>query len=129
MTGPQIESVMRLLSSLKPVAVHHGDCIGADAAFHDLCNHQGISIIIHPPLEDRKRARCSGPNVTILPSKTFLARNHNIVDACEVLIAAPFKEKEVLRSGTWATVRYAEKIGRPVYLVMPSGEVMRSRRL
>lgn len=124
MTGPQLESVMHLLDSLKPVVVHHGDCIGADAAFHDLCNQQNISIIIHPPSQNRKRARCRGPNVTILPSKTFLARNRDIVDACEFLIAAPFEEKEVLRSGTWATVRYAKKIGRPVYLVIPSGKVI-----
>ncbi len=126
MTGPQRESVVRLLGSLKPGAVHHGDCVGADTTFHDLCNRQGIPIIIHPPLQGRKRAMCNGRNVTILAPKAFLARNRDIVDASDVLIAAPFEEKEVLRSGTWATVRYAEQARRPVYLVLPSGRVMHS---
>src|SRR5262245_38799399 len=33
---------------------HHGDCVGADAEFHDLCRVEPLStIVVHPgPLED-----------------------------------------------------------------------------
>jgi predicted Rossmann fold nucleotide-binding protein DprA/Smf involved in DNA uptake len=52
-----------------------------------------------------------------------LDRNHDIVGACDVLIAAPRQPKEIRRSGTWATVRYADQFGRVIALVVPDGEV------
>lgn len=51
----------------------------------------------------------------------YLWRNHQIVDATSALIAAPFGFEEELRSGTWATVRYARKLGRPVRFFWPDG--------
>jgi predicted Rossmann fold nucleotide-binding protein DprA/Smf involved in DNA uptake len=43
-----------------------------------------------------------------------LERNHLIVAACDVLNAAPLQDEEILRSGTWATIRYARKAGKTV---------------
>ena len=41
-----------------------------------------------------------------------------------VLIAAPAEQEgERLRSGTWATVRYARRLGRRVVLVCPDGSL------
>ena len=28
--------------------VHHGDCVGADKIFHDICKTNNLKIIIHP---------------------------------------------------------------------------------
>jgi len=50
-----------------------------------------------------------------------LTRNHDIVDCTELLIACPKSMKEELRSGTWATVRYARKLERPVIIIYPNG--------
>lgn len=52
-----------------------------------------------------------------------LERNHRIVDACDVLIACPKDAQEQLRSGTWATVRYARKQGKRVIVITPDGTV------
>ncbi len=94
---------------------HHGDCIGADAEAHDIFGLMDVPIVIHPPVNEAKRAFRKG---TVLPAKDYLARNHDIVDACDVLIACP-SGKEKLRSGTWATIRYARKIGKPVRIIEP----------
>ncbi len=49
-----------------------------------------------------------------------LDRNLEIVGVVNVLIAAPGTDKEELRSGTWATVRYARKKGIPI-VMLPRG--------
>ncbi len=46
-----------------------------------------------------------------------LERNLRIVKASDILIAAPDTDKEQLRSGTWATVRYARKARKPVVML------------
>jgi len=55
--------------------------------------------------------------------KPYLERNHNIVDESELLIACPKSKEEELRSGTWATVRYARKKGVRIILIYPDGSV------
>jgi hypothetical protein len=41
------------------------------------------------------------------------------------LIAAPAEPEEQLLSGTWSTVRFARKLGKPVFLILPDGTVNR----
>lgn len=53
----------------------------------------------------------------------YIARNHAIVDACDELIATPGGTREELRSGTWATVRYARKIRRMTTIIWPDGSI------
>ncbi len=64
-------------------------------------------------------------NARILGKKPYLARNRDIVNAADVLIAGPGGMEEIMRSGTWATVRYARKKQKPVIIVYPNGEVVR----
>lgn len=120
MTPAQEAGVERLLRGLSPERVHHGDCIGADAEFHHLATNAGMWIVVHPPENQAKQALCRGDEAR--PQKSYLARNHDIVDESEMLIAAPSGPEE-LRSGTWATVRYARKVGKPVLVVTPDGEL------
>lgn len=94
---------------------HHGDCIGADEQAHDLfVANMDKTVTIHPPIISSKRAYCSNKgssmynNILVLPEKDYLARNHDIVDASDMLIVCPKTSKEEVRSGTWATWRYAE---------------------
>ena len=112
----QREAVTELLQSLSPSEAHHGDCIGADAEFHTLCLELNIPIVIHPPNSDKARAFCDGAADTRDP-KPHLDRNHDIVDACDILIACPDSPIERRRSGTWATIRYARKTGKRVEVI------------
>lgn len=107
---------------------HHGDCVGADEEAHGLASHWGIRIVLHPPDNDAKRAFCVNvrpdlwDEIEVREAKPYLLRNREIVDETEVLVACPGGPEE-LRSGTWSTVRYARKLGRPVVIVWPDGKV------
>ena len=97
---------------------HHGDCVGADQAAHRRAVRAGFRIVIHPPLDESRRAFCIGRNVTVLDPGPYLKRNANIVAASEYLIAmVADPAQEVLRSGEWATVRYARKANKYVELI------------
>ena len=96
---------------------HHGDCVGADSEAHDIAQQLGAHIVIHPPENPRKRAYRKGN--TLCPTKSYLQRNHDIVDASDLLIATPSSSIEKVRSGTWATIRYAKKQSKPTIVISP----------
>jgi hypothetical protein len=82
-----------------------------------------LPIVIHPP-EDMSRVevKCLLRNhevVKVLSRKPYLARNRDIVNESDRLITLP-KGPETLRSGTWATVRYAVEAGKPVRIYYPN---------
>jgi hypothetical protein len=130
MTPEQKKNVLyELLSNgRRPSVAHHGDCIGADADFHYIVSRRlqvGDKIVIHPPVDPSKRAfmdrilfKCK---VEVLVPKPYLERNHDIVDAADFMIATPGEREEQLRSGTWATIRYAKKRGVPLRIIYPDG--------
>lgn len=104
--------------------VHHGDCIGADVEFHRMAMRLKLEVFKHPAIEippSYQRAYCEGG--VELGAKDPLVRNRDIVDAVDVMIAAPAHSHEVLRSGTWTTIRYAKRIGRHLIIVYPDGAV------
>lgn len=122
MTSQQKQQVAHILQG-KVKLLHHGDCIGSDKQAHAIAFRFGLLIEIHPPDCDSKRAFCRGANKRHKP-KPYLVRNHCIVDASQALIATPDSLEERLRSGTWATVRYARTQGKPVLLVSPDGSLL-----
>lgn len=126
MTDFQKCKFYELLDDLHVKEFHHGDCIGADADAHNLVveyfkNKLGVftgKIIIHPPIKDIKRAFCKAK--TILEPKDYISRNHDIVDASELIIATPKEFEEQMRSGTWATVRYTKKTNKRLIIIYPN---------
>lgn len=84
---------------------HHGAAVGADdqAAAEVMFRRFKVREVPHRPEHHT--------------SEALLARNREIVDAADLLIAAPESDKEELRSGTWATVRYARQKGIPVVML------------
>lgn len=106
------------------VLVSHGDCLGSDADAHELARSTGLYVWIHPPENSSLRAFCSGALIVEHPLP-YLERNQNIVNTNLLLLAAPSSEDEVIRSGTWSTVRYAKRQGKAVLVVTPSGRVLR----
>ena len=117
MTIKQKRNFFRILKTIHFTEFHHGDCKGADKEAHDIVAlfFKDVTIIIHPPDNDLKRAHCVG-DVWCLP-KPYLERNHDIVNECNILIAIPKNNNEVLRSGTWATIRYARKKYKEIIIV------------
>lgn len=96
---------------------HHGDCIGADDQFNTIAGDYYIRRVAHPSNIDGKRAW--GTYEVVLPAKSPLNRNHDIVDAVDIMIATPKEHTEILRSGTWSTIRYCRKVGRIVHVIYP----------
>lgn len=107
--------------SFEPVEFHHGDCVGADEYAAVEAYKLKWRIVTHPPVRNLLRANFANSDEEREP-KHFLERNHNIVDETDRLIACP-EGPETMRSGTWATIRYAKKMGKPVIVIWPSGTV------
>ncbi|KKN03792.1 hypothetical protein LCGC14_1104290 [marine sediment metagenome] len=120
LTAAQELELLCKVVQLEPFEVHHGDCIGADTRFHRICELLGIRIIIHPPESNTYRAFCIGNEVRKMYG--YIARNWNIVDETDVLIACPDGPQEYLRSGTWATIRYARTQRKMIYIIYPNGQ-------
>jgi len=124
MTKKQRDSVFEIFAAVPNSTLHHGDCVGADAQAHDIAIQFDFKIAIHPPENNAKRAFKTGPKtqVLILAPRPYLERNCDIVDSCEILVAAPQVSEEEMRSGTWATIRYARRKQCRVVLIMPNGK-------
>jgi len=103
---------------------HHGACVGADSEAHTIAKSLSLYIVVHPPLSKEKMVECIGDECR--DAENYLARDQNIVDETEILYAFPKGKKELLRSGTWATIRYALKTKKPVLIFYPDG-AMESR--
>lgn len=128
MTFAQRLKVTMIIASLQDRIViygRHGDCVGADAQFHDIVlrdpqNH----VIIHPPIDQSHRAHCdlfAPPRVTVLAPQTHFARNRSIVLNSQLMIAAPRDMIHQPRGGTWYTYDFAMKIEVPTAIVFPDG--------
>jgi len=104
--------------------VHHGDCIGWDQTVHRvIASHdEAIAIHIHPPKNPIARAYMqldtnTHKNIVVHPEKKYLERNDDIVDAIDVLIAAP-KSMNRRHSGTWYTIRKAHEANKEIVIFM-----------
>lgn len=132
-TGTQYGATPEQLDELKhqlhqilkdeAIVLHHGDCVGADYQAATLVGRMPRThIVAHPPRDNRKRGWHRSHEVRTL--KPYLERNKDIVDETVILFALP-RSPEAQRSGTWATVRYAVKQGKPVVIIYPSGSIER----
>ncbi len=124
MTRLQRAFVLRAIGQCHVTEVHHGACIGADKDFHNIALLLKAPIIIHPGVNKNGYcySRASCPNAKeVKPEKFFLDRDKDIVNSVDLLIATPKGHKEELRSGTWATVRYAREKNKHLLVVFPDG--------
>lgn len=125
MTDRQRAVVIDLLLAERAEIVYHGGCVGADTEFDCICYYffpRGITTVIHPSNKKEMQGRWHY-TLFVMPEKHPLDRNRDIVDESDFLIATPKEDKEMLRSGTWATIRYARKNGKPIYIVYPDGSL------
>lgn len=125
MTPAQLAGVGDLLRKLTPERGDHGDCVGSDEQFHDLCIARFVPVVIHPPTDGRYRANCQGA-MRVEKPRPYLARDRDIVEGCDLLIATPREDTEPppqRGQGTWYTVRYSRTVGTARYIVWPDGTV------
>lgn len=98
----------------------YGDCLGVDIQTTLIVKdkYPCITIIQHPPILEKYRA--FGPADVKFPPKPYGERDKDIVDNVDMLIAIPKQDNEILRSGTWQTVRYAKKKEMPIIFILPT---------
>jgi len=109
-----------LLQERGEVRAIHGDCLGADEDFDQLCSELSIQREIYPCTIEHMRAHCETKGATCLREPIApLKRNEQIVKAVDILFATPYTQQEERRSGTWFTVRYARKISKPYEIFLP----------
>jgi len=94
---------------------HHGGCIGADLEAHHIADAAGFQTHVH--LCDIKSMQGIKEGDRVYQEKPPLERNQIIVKSCEMLIVAPRTNTEEIRSGTWATYRYAVREGIPTLVL------------
>jgi len=127
MTEAQKESVRYILDTKikekgedEVIIGRHGCCVGADNDFHNILREfPNVKIEGHPGTTGEYRAWCECD--VLHEVKPFLERNHTIVDQSNLMIATPGEMNEVLRSGTWATIRYSRKMNKELFQVFPDG--------
>jgi hypothetical protein len=118
-TQAQLECFASWLKEQSLSEFHHGGCVGADAAMR--CLASGSKTVCHPPTDKKYRAYTF--NDVYRQAKPYLERNRDIVDETDMLVAMPGGFREELRSGTWATIRYARKLNRTVVIIWPNGSI------
>lgn len=125
LTDPQLRTFKEVLTpeddEIEPGIFRHGSCIGADDKCGWIAHQLGYRIVLHPPSDPRFRAYSYYDEIR--EEQSYLVRNMSIVLSCDELIACPNQSNEVVRSGTWATIRYARRQQRKVMLVLPTGAV------
>lgn len=124
MTEAQLNSFSQLMCNLNPDKFHHGDCVGADdnAANETFSLFGKDRTVCHPPIDESHRA--FNPHYSeIRKPKTHFARNRDIVNETDVLIACPKEDTHQDRGGTWYTVDFAMKVGKMVYTIWPDGRI------
>jgi len=115
----QKEKIMSILDNYDNIIVNHGDCVGSDTEFHNLCRkREDKKIIIHIFPPNIRTFRGFNHGDLIMEEKPYLERNLNIIKNSSILIACPRdKDKEELRSGTWSTIRQARKHNLLLYIL------------
>jgi len=130
MSAAQLQVVGKLLLEFSPEEFHHGNCIGADVQAETMVGRQLTQCLIHRhpcTLGGQQSIIPAPPGTIVHKEKPPLDRNWDIVDASTVIVATPKEKMEIRRSGTWATIRYARKAGRPLYIVYPDGLIYYAR--
>lgn len=130
LTPAQERTLAVLLTNLKPGIFFHGGCRGADLHAEVVCLRcDHVMTIRCFPGDDKQlqNALKRKTNVdkhhnlqySIWSPQPYLVRNRDMVDQADLLIAAPSSLVEERSSGTWSTVRYARKVGKPVVVLDP----------
>jgi len=140
MTEKQHRACISIFENYGGKEIHHGDCVGSDYEMHQAFIYRPINIVVHPPIVDKFRAYSGGRIITMSNQgnaqyktiefrrpKSYFARNRDIVEETDSLIAAPLTEEE--KGGTWYTINYARQLKRSIFIVLPNGTFVEENEL
>jgi hypothetical protein len=118
----QLIVILKTIMSMDFLSVHfhHGACIGADIEADQIARNLGCKIHIHPSTDSNTRVFCEELGDITYEPKPPLVRDKDIA-LCDILIAAPKSDNRIIRSGTWATVRYYEKLHGKEAIILKRG--------
>jgi hypothetical protein len=100
---------------------HFGMCIGWDDEAAEIARKIGYRLIGHPPINRKKIGRVAAD--IELPPEPYIVRDDRIIEVSCVMYGAPFETREILRSGTWTTIRHTANKGKLGSIVWPNGAV------
>jgi hypothetical protein len=135
MTAAQKDGVTRYIicetDGLPSIAMH-GGAPGSDEQFDEIVTGIliGIRVAIRPCAMDRYCfwiAKGDAVVRSIYAPIAPLVRNKIIVNESDCMIATPAEAQEQQRGGTWSTIRYTRKVGKPLVVIFPDGTVIRER--
>ncbi len=127
MTAAQRDALPGVTSPF-PDRVVFGGAVGADEEFglFVMTRWEGsvvtCALEVYPASADRWK-RWVPYAATLAAPMPPLARDLLIVKSCDRLLACPGTMTEIIRSGTWATTRYARKARKRITIVLPDGTV------
>lgn len=139
----QRRAFRKLLERWQPTGLtfRHGCCSGADRMAHlevirRWAPDYAMGMQLFPSnaeqyewgfneLKDSPEAE--GMTMLLFPIEAPLLRNRRMVRGANHLVAAPRGFYEVMRSGTWATIRYAREMGVPRTIILPDGRLTEER--
>jgi hypothetical protein len=109
---------------------HHGCCVGSDEFAHRIaksCLDTGLDqIVLHPPAngaQEMEYTEWDYGNCLWYTKKDYLARDRDIVNETDILLALPNGPEKMRGSGTWYTIRYARNHNKKVIICDPLGKV------
>jgi len=126
MTPEQKKTVGIFLRSNTVTKHFNGACEGADRDMYFLVlSNSNANIVFYPGDKEQYVwaliQQSEVDDVAVVPRRPYMVRNELIVTQSDCLVATPYEDHEVKRSGTWATVRIARRQGKPVTIVWPDG--------
>lgn len=124
MTQQQFLTFQRVTESWYITEFHHGACVGADEQAVTAISNVIPSkcIFAHPPADGKLLSRVAlGLSANVHEPMPYLQRDREIVRDSWILLSTPETFEEVLRSGTWTTMRYAKAARHPVFNIQPNG--------
>lgn len=91
LTSAQLAALREFLLALRPYRGDHGDCVGADTAFHMILRELEVPVTVHPPTNKEFRSfvwTSADLGDVVCVEKNYLERNEDIVRDTDFLIGA-----------------------------------------
>lgn len=115
------------------IVAHHGCCVESDEAFAVQCREWGMLVVGHPPQIKAFESRIAvAASHELRAPAPYWVRNQAIVDASNVMIAAPAEAEPQRAGGTWMTIRMALRALRDghldrIHVIAPDGSELDHR--